>query len=142
MENVLVEQPVQYRCGRTLDKDGLIACRGILVFKPGELLARCEECCVWVSIAAPHITLMAVQTGAATGAASKWTVSMERGWSSSRAALTLECGVKDCHFKRHLEATRVHASGISVIMNEHPCPQPPPDSEPVPEAVSRECGNC
>lgn len=137
MENVLVEQPIQYRCGRQLDKDGLIACRGILVFKPGELMARCPECGAWLPITAEHLARLSVQTGAATGARDKWTISLGRSFHSFRNVLVLECGVPECHFKRNLEATRLHASGVNVIMDEHPCPQPAPEpvAEPLPEAA-------
>lgn len=138
MENALVEQPALYRCGRQLDLDGLIACRGIVAFRPGELMARCGECGAWVPITASHIRRLTVQTGAATGARDKWTVSIGRSRHSFQNALVLECGVPECHFKRPLEATRLHASGLNLMMDEHPCPQPAPkpEPEPLPEAAS------
>jgi hypothetical protein len=137
MENAVIDNtPVSYRCGRPLDKDGLIFCRGILVFQPGQLMERCEECGTWIGVAAEHLTRLEVQTGASTGAASKWTISVARSMRSFQNVLMLECGVDTCHFRRRLEAQRLHASGVTSLMNEHPCPQPPPEpvAEPLPEA--------
>jgi hypothetical protein len=130
--------PISYRCGRVLDLDGLITCRGILVFQPGQLMQRCEECCTWLGVGADHLTPLSVQTGAATGARDKWTISASRRlgggfWN----AFVLECGIEDCHFRRELEAYRIHASAVVELMNEHPCPTPRPEpvQEPLPEAA-------
>jgi|SRR4051812_48358952 hypothetical protein len=138
MESVQVDNtPISYRCGRVLDLDGLITCRGILVFQPGQLMQRCEECCTWLGVGADHLTPLSVQTGAATGAATRWTISVAPGRRSFRNVFVLECGVQGCHFKREMETYRVHASAVVELMNEHPCPTPRPEPlpEPLPEAA-------
>jgi hypothetical protein len=138
MESVQVDNtPISYRCGRVLDLDGLITCRGILVFQPGQLMQRCEECCTWLGVGADHLTPLSIQTGAATGARDSWTISVEPGRRSFRNVFVLECGIQDCHFRRELETYRVHASAVVVLMNEHPCPMPRPEpvQEPLPEAA-------
>jgi hypothetical protein len=143
MESVQVDNtPISYRCGRVLDLDGLITCRGILVFQPGQLMQRCEECCTWLGVGADHLTPLSVQTGAATGARDKWTISKGHRFTSLPHFM-LECGVPGCHFKRHLEACRVHASAVNTIIDEHPCPQPAPEPveiEALPMAEEKEPG--
>jgi len=142
MENAVIDNtPLAYRCGRPLDKDGLIFCRGILVFQPGQMMERCQECSTWIGVAAEHLTRMEVQTGAATGATDKWTVSLVRSMNSFRNVFVLECGVEGCTFARRLETYRVHASAVNAIMNEHQCEQPPPEpveTEALPMAEEKE----
>lgn len=144
MENAVIDNtPISFRCGRPLDKDGLIFCRGILVFQPGQLMQRCPECRCWIDAGADHLQKLEVQTGAATGAIDKWTLRLARSMHSFRNVFSLECGVPTCHFKRQLEAQAVHASAIGPLMNEHPCPQPPPepiDIEALPMAEEKEPG--
>jgi hypothetical protein len=144
MESVQVDNtPISYRCGRVLDLDGLITCRGILVFQPGQLMQRCEECCTWLGVGADHLTPLSVQTGAATGARDKWTISLTRNVPSFRNAFALECGIPGCHFRRYMEAYRVHASAVNAIIDEHPCPQPKPEEpkiEALPMAEEKEPG--
>ena|SRR5690242_13653300 len=136
MENVLVDnKPLAYRCPNETEPDGL-KCTGILVFGPGEMMQCCKTCGAWTGIAAPDLVQLTTQVGAVTGARDKWTVTVARHRSSFRNVLEIECGVDKCHFKRQLEAYRVHASGINFMMDEHPCPTPAPTDEPeaLPEA--------
>ena len=124
MANAVVDNAtLAYRCPNETEPDG-IKCDGILLFGSGQMVSQCPTCGAWTGIGAPGLVKLEVQVGAVNGARDKWTISGGSRFGGL-PQFRVECGVDKCHFKRDLEAYRVHASAINSIMDQHPCPQPP-----------------